>query len=123
VRSFDAAGGKLMGVPITATSKFFTQGSVADQHGLKAKPGTSARERGEAQRRLASRLRASRRRDSALADFANYLFSFGGDIFARGRGRFQRRVQQPGRARRARVLREARQRRRYPTAARSARAR
>ena len=85
LRTFDPRGGKLMGVPVNGNVEvFYYRKDLYVQHGLKvpetwddvlanaAKLNDGARVYGFVHRDD---------RDSALADFSNYLFSFGGDVF------------------------------------------
>lgn len=86
LRTFDPSDGKLMGVPINGNVEvFFYRKDLYDQKGLKV-PETWQQVLDNA-----ARLNDGSKvygfvhrddRDSALADFSNYLFSFGGDIFA-----------------------------------------
>jgi multiple sugar transport system substrate-binding protein len=86
LHAFDPKGGKLMGVPINGNVEvFFYRKDLYDQKGLKVP------ETWEQVLDYATRLNDGNRvygfvhrddRESALADFSNYLFSFGGDIFA-----------------------------------------
>ena len=86
LKSFDAKGGKMLGVPINGNVEvFFFRRDLYDQHGLKV-PATWTDVMANT-----AKLNAPPGvygfvhrddRDSALADFANYMFSFGGDIFA-----------------------------------------
>lgn len=86
IKSFDPKGGKLLGLPINGNVEvFFYRKDLYDARGLKV-PDTWD----EAMANTA-KLSAPPNaygfvhrddRDSALADFANYMFSFGGDIFA-----------------------------------------
>jgi len=86
LHAFDANGGKLIGVPINGNVEvFYYRKDLYDQHGLKV-PETwdqalaNATKLNDGSRVYGFVHRDDR--DSALADFANYLFSFGGDIFA-----------------------------------------
>ena len=86
LRTFDPKGGKLMGVPVNGNVEvLYYRKDLYDQHGLKP-PQTW-------EELLANTTKLNSPpgvygfvhrddRDSALADFANYMFSFGGDIFA-----------------------------------------
>ncbi len=86
LRTFNPRGGKLMGVPVNGNvDVYYYRKDLYDEKKLKA-PETWEEALGNA-----TRLNDGSRvygfvhrddRDSALADFANYLFSFGGDIFA-----------------------------------------
>jgi multiple sugar transport system substrate-binding protein len=86
LRTFDARGGKLMAVPINGNVEvLYYRRDLYEQKGLKV-PETWDQALANA-----SKLNDGSRvygfvhrddRDSALADFSNYLFSFGGDIFA-----------------------------------------
>ena len=86
VRSFDAAGGNLMGVPINGNVEvLYYRKDLYDQHGLKVPETWDQLLDNAAKLNDGSRVYGFVRRDdrdSALADFVNYLFSFGGDIFA-----------------------------------------
>jgi multiple sugar transport system substrate-binding protein len=86
LRSFDPKAGKLLGVPINGNVEvLFYRKDLYDQNGLKP-PETwdelaaNARKLNDPPRTYGFVHRDDR--DSALADFANYMFSFGGDIFA-----------------------------------------
>ena len=86
LKAFDARGGKLMGVPINGNVEvFYYRKDLYDQHGLKV-PQTwdevlaNAVKLNDGSRVYGFVHRDDR--DSAFADFTNYLFSFGGDIFA-----------------------------------------
>ena len=86
LKAFDPKGGKLLGVPINGNVEvFFYRRDLYDQHGLKVP------ETWDDALANAKKLNGPPGvygfvhrddRDSALADFANYMFSFGGDIFA-----------------------------------------
>jgi multiple sugar transport system substrate-binding protein len=86
LKAFDPKGGKLQGVPINGNVEvFFYRKDLYDQHGLKAP------ETWDDVMANTKKLNAPPGvygfvhrddRDSALADFTNYMFSFGGDIFA-----------------------------------------
>jgi len=86
LRTFNPRGGKLMGVPVNGNvDVYYYRKDLYDEKKLKAP------ETWEEALVNATRLNDGSRvygfvhrddRDSALADFANYLFSFGGDIFA-----------------------------------------
>ena len=85
LRTFDPKGGKLMGVPVNGNVEvFYYRKDLYDQHGLKV-PETwddvlaNAQKLNDGTRVYGFVHRDDR--DSALADFSNYLFSFGGDIF------------------------------------------
>lgn len=85
LRTFDPHGGQLMGVPVNGNVEvFYYRKDLYDQHGLKV-PETWDEVLANAQRlNDGSRIYGFVHRDdrdSALADFSNYLFSFGGDIF------------------------------------------
>ena len=86
VRSFDAGGGKLMGVPINGNVEvLYYRKDLYDQHALKVPETWNQVLENAARLNDGSRVYGFVQRDdrdSALADFANYLFSFGGDIFA-----------------------------------------
>jgi multiple sugar transport system substrate-binding protein len=86
LHAFDPNGGKLMGVPINGNVEvFFYRKDLYDKKGLKV-PETwqqvldNATKLNDGARVYGFVHRDDR--DSALADFSNYLFSFGGDIFA-----------------------------------------
>lgn len=86
LKTFDPKGGKLMGVPVNGNVEvLYYRKDLYDQHGLRP-PQTW-------DELLANATKLNSPpgvygfvhrddRDSALADFANYMFSFGGDIFA-----------------------------------------
>ncbi len=86
LRTFDPKGGRLLGVPINGNVEvLYYRKDLYDKHGLKP-PQTW-------DELLANATRLNDPpgaygfvhrddRDSALADFANYMFSFGGEIFA-----------------------------------------
>jgi len=85
LRTFDPRGGKLMGVPVNGNVEvFYYRKDLYDQHGLKV-PQTwddvlaNAQKLNDGSRVYGFVHRDDR--DSALADFSNYLFSFGGDVF------------------------------------------
>lgn len=85
LRTFDPKGGKLMGVPVNGNVEvFYYRKDLYDKHGLKV-PETwdevldNARKLDDGPRVYGFVHRDDR--DSALADFSNYLFSFGGDVF------------------------------------------
>jgi multiple sugar transport system substrate-binding protein len=85
VRTFDPRAGKLMGVPVNGNvDVFYYRRDLYDKHGLKV-PETwddvlaNAQKLNDGSRVYGFVHRDDR--DSALADFSNYLFSFGGDIF------------------------------------------
>jgi multiple sugar transport system substrate-binding protein len=85
LRTFDPRGGKLMGVPVNGNVEvFYYRKDLYDKHGLKV-PETWDEVLANAQKlNDGSRVYGFVHRDdrdSALADFSNYLFSFGGDIF------------------------------------------
>lgn len=86
LRTFDPRGGKLLGVPINGNVEvLFYRKDLYDQKGLRV-PETWDQVLDHAQKlndgaRVYGFVHRDDR-DSALADFANYLFSFGGDIFA-----------------------------------------
>jgi multiple sugar transport system substrate-binding protein len=85
LRTFDPRGGKLMGVPVNGNVEvFYYRKDLYDKHGLKV-PETWDEVLANAQKlNDGSRVYGFVHRDdrdSALADFCNYLFSFGGDIF------------------------------------------
>ena len=86
LHTFDPAGGKLMGVPVNGNVEvLFYRKDLYDQKGLKV-PETwdqvldNATKLNDGSKVYGFVHRDDR--DSALADFSNYLFSFGGDIFA-----------------------------------------
>ena len=86
LKSFDPAGGKLMGVPLNGNVEvLYYRKDLYEQHNLKV-PETWDQVLDNASKlNDGSRVYGFVRRDdreSALADFVNYLFSFGGDIFA-----------------------------------------
>ena len=86
LRTFDPRGGKLMGVPVNGNVEvFFYRKDLYDRMGLKV-PDTWDQALDNATKLDdGSRVYGFVHRDdreSALADFSNYLFSFGGDIFA-----------------------------------------
>ena len=86
LNTFDPKGGKLMGVPVNGNvDVLYYRKDLYDKHGLKP-PRTW-----DELLANVTRLNAPpdvygivhrNDRDGALADFANYMFSFGGDIFA-----------------------------------------
>ncbi len=86
LHTFDPQGGKLMGVPINGNVEvFFYRRDLYEQKQLKVP------ETWDQVLENAARLNDGSRvygfvhrddRDSALADFSNYLFSFGGDVYA-----------------------------------------
>ena len=85
LRTFDPRGGKLMGVPVNGNVEvFYYRKDLYDQRGLKV-PQTwddvlaNAQKLNDGSRVYGFVHRDDR--DSALADFSNYLFSFGGDVF------------------------------------------
>src|SRR5689334_16606636 len=85
LKTFDPKGGKLMGVPVNGNVEvFYYRKDLYDQHGLKV-PETWDQVLANAQKlNDGSKVYGFVHRDdrdSALADFANYLFSFGGDAF------------------------------------------
>jgi multiple sugar transport system substrate-binding protein len=85
LHTFDPRGGKLMGVPINGNVEvFYYRKDLYDKHGLKV-PETWDQALANAQKlNDGSRVYGFVHRDdrqSALADFSNYLFSFGGDVF------------------------------------------
>ena len=86
LHTFDPRGGKLMGVSINGNVEvFYYRKDLYDQKGLKV-PETWDQVLENATRlndpgKVYGFVRRDDR-DSALADFSNYLFSFGGDIFA-----------------------------------------
>jgi len=85
LRTFDPHGGKLMGVPVNGNVEvFYYRKDLYDRHGLKV-PETWDQVLANAQKlNDGSRVYGFVHRDdreSALADFSNYLFSFGGDVF------------------------------------------
>jgi multiple sugar transport system substrate-binding protein len=89
LKTFDPKTGKLLGMPINGNVEvLFYRKDLYDQHGLKV-PTTW-------DQLLANSVKLNAPpgvygfvhrddRDSSLADFANYMFSFGGDIFADAR--------------------------------------
>jgi multiple sugar transport system substrate-binding protein len=86
LRAFDAAGGKLYGVPINGNVEvLYYRKDLYDQHGLKPPETWAQLAANVAKLNDPPRIYGLVHRDdreSALADFANYMFSFGGDIFA-----------------------------------------
>ena len=85
LRTFDPRGGKLMGVPVNGNvDVLYYRKDLYDKHGLKV-PETwdealaNAEKLNDGARVYGFVHRDDR--DSALADFSNYLFSFGGDVF------------------------------------------
>jgi multiple sugar transport system substrate-binding protein len=86
LRTFDASVGKLMGAPINGNVEvFYYRKDLYDQRGLKVPETWDQALDNAAKLNDGSRVYGFVHRDdrdSALADFANYLFSFGGDIFA-----------------------------------------
>ncbi len=86
LHSFDPGGGRLMGVPVNGNVEvFYYRKDLYDQHGLKV-PETWDQVLDNATKlNDGSKVYGFVHRDdreSALADFVNYLFSFGGDLFA-----------------------------------------
>lgn len=85
LKTFDAKGGKLMGVPVNGNVEvLYYRKDLYDKHGLKP-PQTWDELLANTHKLTASGVYGFVHRDdrdSALADFANYMFSFGGDIFA-----------------------------------------
>jgi multiple sugar transport system substrate-binding protein len=86
LHTFDARGGKLMAVPINGNVEvLFYRKDLYEQKGLKV-PETWQQVLDNATKlNDGSKVYGFVHRDdreSALADFSNYLFSFGGDIFA-----------------------------------------
>src|SRR5665213_1536512 len=85
LRTFDA-GGKLMGVPINGNVEvFYYRKDLYDRHGLKVPETWDQVLDNTVKLNDGSRVYGFVHRDdreSALADFSNYLFSFGGDVFA-----------------------------------------
>ena len=85
LRTFDA-GGKLMGVPINGNVEvFYYRKDLYDRHGLEVPETWDQVLANTAKLNDGSRVYGFVHRDdreSMLADFSNYLFSFGGDIFA-----------------------------------------
>lgn len=86
LRTFDATGGKLMGVPVNGNVEvLYYRRDLYEQHGLKV-PETWEQVLANAEKlNDGARVYGFVHRDdreSALADFVNYLFSFGGDLFA-----------------------------------------
>jgi multiple sugar transport system substrate-binding protein len=86
LKTFDPKGGKLLGVPINGNVEvFFYRKDLYDQHGLKV-PQTWDEVLANAKKLDAPPgvygFVHRDDRDSALADFCNYMFTFGGDIFA-----------------------------------------
>jgi multiple sugar transport system substrate-binding protein len=85
LRTFDPKGGKLMGVPVNGNVEvFYYRKDLYDRHGLEV-PETWDEVLANAQKlndgtRIYGFVHRDDR-DSALADFSNYLFGFGGDIF------------------------------------------
>ena len=86
LRTFDPRGGKLMGVPINGNVEvFYYRKDLYDQHGLKVPQTWDDVLANATKLNDGSRIYGFVHRDdreSALADFSNYLFSFGGDVFA-----------------------------------------
>jgi multiple sugar transport system substrate-binding protein len=85
LRTFDPRAGKLMGVPVNGNVEvFYYRKDLYDRHALTV-PQTWDEVLANAQKlNDGSRVYGFVHRDdrdSALADFSNYLFSFGGDIF------------------------------------------
>jgi multiple sugar transport system substrate-binding protein len=85
LHTFDPRGGKLMGVPVNGNVEvFYYRKDLYDQHGLKVPESWDDVLANAAKLNDGSRVYGFVHRDdrdSALADFSNYLFSFGGDIF------------------------------------------
>src|SRR6185436_20551864 len=86
LKSFDPAGGKLMGVPVNGNVEvFYYRKDLYDQHKLKVPETWDQVLENAAKLNDGSKVYGFVHRDdreSALADFVNYLFSFGGDLFA-----------------------------------------
>ncbi len=86
LKSFDPKGGKMLGVPINGNVEvFFYRRDLYDQHGLKVPATWNDVMANTAKLNAPPGVYGFVHRDdrdSALADFANYMFSFGGDIFA-----------------------------------------
>lgn len=86
LKAFDPKGGKMLGVPINGNVEvFFYRRDLYDQHGLKAPATWNDVMANTAKLNAPPGVYGFVHRDdrdSALADFANYMFSFGGDIFA-----------------------------------------
>jgi multiple sugar transport system substrate-binding protein len=86
LHTFDPRGGKLMGVPINGNVEvLYFRRDLYQQKGLKVPETWDQVLENAAKLNDGSRVYGFVHRDdreSALADFANYLFSFGGDIFA-----------------------------------------
>jgi len=85
LRTFDPRGGKLMGVPVNGNVEvFYYRKDLYEQHGLKVPETWDEVLANTSKLSDGSRIYGFVRRDdrdSALADFSNYLFSFGGDVF------------------------------------------
>jgi len=85
LKTFDPRGGKLMGVPVNGNVEvFYYRRDLYDQKGLKVPESwdqvlANAQKLNDGSKVYGFVHRDDR--DSALADFSNYLFSFGGDIF------------------------------------------
>jgi len=86
LHTFDPRDGKLMGVPVNGNVEvFYYRKDLYDQHGLKVPQTWDEVLANAAKLNDGSRIYGFVHRDdreSALADFSNYLFSFGGDVFA-----------------------------------------
>jgi multiple sugar transport system substrate-binding protein len=86
LHTFDPRGGKLMGLPVNGNVEvFYYRKDLYDQHGLKVPQTWDEVLANAAKLNDGSRIYGFVHRDdreSALADFSNYLFSFGGDVFA-----------------------------------------
>lgn len=86
LHSFDPSGGKLMGVPVNGNVEvFYYRKDLYDQHRLKVPETWDQVLDNATTLNDGSKVYGFVHRDdreSALADFVNYLFSFGGDLFA-----------------------------------------
>jgi len=86
LHTFDPKGGKLIGVPVNGNVEvFFYRKDLYDQKGLKVPETWDQVLENATKLNDGSKVYGFVHRDdreSALADFSNYLFSFGGDIFA-----------------------------------------
>jgi multiple sugar transport system substrate-binding protein len=85
LKTFDPKGGKMMGVPINGNVEvFYYRRDLYEQKGLKVPETWDQVLANAAKLNDGSRVYGFVHRDdrdSAWADFSNYLFSFGGDIF------------------------------------------
>jgi len=86
LHSFDPAAGKLMGVPVNGNVEvFYYRKDLYDQHRLRVPETWDQALDNATKLNDGSKVYGFVHRDdreSALADFVNYLFSFGGDLFA-----------------------------------------